>query len=113
MTASLRIPHDHAGVWPFNWLSLYSHMAQDFGRCAQTLAQCTDAMEAMRAEGVLAIRLMDDLAQAYADLAATPWTVMATALVQQGAEVNAAEIRPFPARAGDGVSRARSGPSRG
>lgn len=111
MTAPLRIPQDYAAGWPFSWLSLYSDVARDLGRYAQTLTQCTDAMEAMRAEGTLALRLLDDLTRAYADLAATPWTVMAAALAEQAAQSGAARITSFPVKAGGGVSRARSGPS--
>jgi hypothetical protein len=87
MTAPFRSPAS-TDYWPFDGLSLYTRMARDFGACAQALSQCTDAMEAMQAEAVLGMRLAEDLARAYADLALLPWTVMASAFDgRQGADV--------------------------
>lgn len=114
MTAPLRATKAEAGVWPFHWLALYADMAKDVGRCAQALTQCTDAMEAMQAEGLLALRLTQDVARAYADLAATPWTVMASALAQPAhetdmADTDAADVRSSPPEGR--VSPARRDPS--
>jgi hypothetical protein len=113
MTAPFRTPQAYAAYWPFNWLTLYTDMAQDVGRYTRTLAECTDAMEAMRAEGLLALSLWDDLARAYADLAAMSWTAMAVGLAEQANGVDVgiwtAEVRRFPT--GAGVSSARRDPT--
>ena len=66
--------------WPFNWLSLYTHMAQDVGRYAQAVTKSTDPIETTRAEGDLGMRLWSDLMQGYYDLAMAPLTAMTSAL---------------------------------
>lgn len=101
MTAPFKTPlagQDYP-YWPFNWLSAYGQVARDFGRYAQALTQCTDAMEAARAEADFGLRLFDDLVQAYWALAAAPLTALASATAQAP---GAAELRPV-----------RSGRSRG
>jgi hypothetical protein len=84
--------------WPFNALSLYIHMAQDFGRCAHALTGCASAAEAARTEGDFGLRLFGDLMQGYYDLALAPWTAMASVMAQQGkptpAPIAAAEAEP-------------------
>jgi hypothetical protein len=68
--------------WPFNWLSLYSHMAHDVGAYTRAMTQCTDAMEAARVEGDFGIRLFADLMQGYFDLALAPWTAMISIMAE-------------------------------
>ena len=90
MTAPFKSPRSAAPAltpedqlyWPFGCLSLYSQMLRDIGSYAQTLTRCTDVMEAMQAEGMLSLRLMDDLMRAYGDLALLPWTALVGALGQ-------------------------------
>jgi len=87
MTAPFKSPQPTGyPYWPFSGLALYTQVLRDLGSYTQALTQCTDAMEAMRAEGVLGLRLMDDMMRAYADLAVLPWTAMASALSQQDGE---------------------------
>jgi hypothetical protein len=92
---------------PFNYLSLYTQMARDFSHYAQAMTQCTDAMEAARAEADFGARLFADLTQGYLELALAPWAAMASAVAQgaQGAEdapaapvSPAAAVRPIKAR---------------
>jgi hypothetical protein len=71
--------------WPFNYMSLYSHMARDFSRYAQAASKSTDPMEAAGAEGDFGMRLFTDLMQGYYDLALAPWTAMA-AIMTKGAQ---------------------------
>lgn len=89
MTAPSKIalPGPEHAYWPFPWLGLYTQMARDVGRCAQSLSQCTDAMEALQAEGMLGLRLFDDLMRAHADLAAASWMAMASGLAEPGARI--------------------------
>jgi hypothetical protein len=84
--------------WPFNCLSLYSHMARDVGAYAQAMTQCTDAMEAAHVEGDFGVRLFADLMQGYFDLALAPWTAMASVMAKAAQDVQA-EPSPRPARA--------------
>jgi hypothetical protein len=84
--------------WPYNCLSLYTHMARDFSRYAQAMTKSTDAMEAARAEGDFGVRLFGDLMQGYFDLALAPWTAMASVMTERagGAQpATAAEVRPM------------------
>ena len=77
--------------WPFNCLSLYTHMARDFSRYARALSGCTDTVEAARAEGDFGVRLFGDLMQGYYDLALAPWTAMASVMAEQ---VKAPQAQP-------------------
>lgn len=88
--------------WPFNALSLYIHMAQDFGRCAQALTGCANAAEAARAEGDFGLRLFGDLMQGYYDLALAPWTAMASVMAEQ------AQATPAPIAAAEAETPLRS-----
>ena len=76
-----RMPEIHH--WPFDCLSLYRQMAQDFGRCAFDLSQSTDTMEAARAEGEFGLRLFSDLMRGYYDLALAPLTAMSAVIAEQ------------------------------
>jgi len=69
--------------WPFNCLSLYTHMARDVGAYAQAMTRCTDAMEAAQVERDFGVRLFADLMQGYFDLALAPWTAMASVMTGQ------------------------------
>jgi hypothetical protein len=87
--------------WPYNCLSLYAHMARDFGRYTQAVTKSTDAMQTARAEGDFGVRLFADLMQGYFDLALTPWTAMASVMAERAVdaqEAPAAEVRPIKAR---------------
>jgi hypothetical protein len=75
--------------WPYNCLSLYSHMARDFSRYAQAMTKSTDAMEAAHAEGDFGVRLFADLMQGYFDLALAPWTAMASMMAESAKDVQA------------------------
>jgi hypothetical protein len=84
--------------WPYNCLSLYTHMARDFSRYAQAMTKSTDAMEAARAEGDFGVRLFGDLVQGYFDLALAPWTAMASVMAERSGDARpaaAAEVRPM------------------
>jgi hypothetical protein len=84
--------------WPYNCLSLYTHMARDFSRYAQAMTKSTDAMEAARAEGDFGVRLLTDLMQGYFDLALAPWTAMASVMAERAGGAQAApavEARPM------------------
>jgi hypothetical protein len=84
--------------WPFNCLSLYTHMARDFGRYTQAMTRSTDPLEATRAEADFGVRLYADLMQGYFDLALAPWTAMASVMAQRPETPEptpAAEIRPM------------------
>lgn len=78
--------------WPFNCLSLYTHMARDFGRYAQAVTKSTDAVETARAEGDLGMRLFGDLMQGYYDLALAPWTAM-VAVMAEHAQAAQAQVQ--------------------
>jgi hypothetical protein len=69
-------------AWPFNYMSLYSHMAKDFGRYAQAVTKSTDPLETTRAEGDLGLRLWNDMMQGYYQLAIAPFMAMTTAMAQ-------------------------------
>jgi hypothetical protein len=69
--------------WPFNYMSLYSHMARDFSRYTQAASKSTDPVEAARAEGDFGMRLFADLMQGYYDLALAPWTAMAALMTER------------------------------
>lgn len=90
-------------AWPYNCLSLYTHMARDFGRYAQAMTKSTDVMQTARAEGDFGARLFSDLMQGYFDLALAPWTAMAAAMAQQGQDAGvttpAADVQPKRSRA--------------
>jgi hypothetical protein len=76
--------------WPFNYMSLYTHMAKDFGRYAQAASKSTDPLEETRAEGDLSVRLWRDMMQGYYQLAMAPFNAMAATMAQP---VNAAAPR--------------------
>jgi hypothetical protein len=75
--------------WPFNCLSLYTHMARDFGAYTQAMTQCTDAMEAAHVEGDFGVRLFADLMQGYFDLALAPWNAMISVMAETAEEAPA------------------------
>ena len=81
--------------WPFNCLSLYSHMARDVGAYAQAMTRCTDAMEAAQVERDFGVRLYADLMQGYFDLALAPWTAMASVMTEAAQEAKAAPAVPL------------------
>jgi hypothetical protein len=82
--------------WPYNYMSLYSHMARDFSRYAQAASKSTDPMEAARAEGDFGMRLFTDLMQGYVDLALAPWTAMASVMAERAKAADPAP--PAPAK---------------
>lgn len=63
-------------AWPFTCLILYTHMARDVGRYAETLSQGADPAEVAWAQGDLGLGLWRDLMQCYFDLAMAPFTAM-------------------------------------
>lgn len=93
-------PSPEFPYWPFSFMSLYSQMARDFGRYAQSMTRCTDTLEAARAEGDFGVRLMGDLMQGYFDLALAPWMAMARVMAGQSlaAPEQAAEVTTLPMR---------------
>jgi len=68
--------------WPFNYMSLYAHMAKDFGRYAQAVTKSTDPLETTRAEGDLGLNLWNDMMKGYYQLALAPFMAMTTAMAQ-------------------------------
>jgi hypothetical protein len=64
-------------------MSLYTQMARDFGRYAQEMTQCTDAMEAARVEADFGASLFADLMKGYFDLALAPWVAIASVMAEQ------------------------------
>ncbi len=66
-------------AWPFSYMALYSHLARDFGRYAQTMSEATDTMQAARAEGDYGASLFHDLMQGYYELALAPFNAMVKA----------------------------------
>ena len=83
--------------WPFEGLSLYSHLARDFGAYAQAMTRCTDAMEAFHAEAEFGARLFADMMRGYFDLALAPWTAAASVMAER-AEEAPPEAQPQPMR---------------
>jgi hypothetical protein len=75
--------------WPFNCLSLYSHVARDVGAYTQAMTRCTDAMQAARVEGDFGVQLFADLMQGYFDLALAPWTAMASVMAEAAQDATA------------------------
>lgn len=69
-------------MWPMNYLSCYRHLADDYSRYVKALSAATDPAQAARAEGDYGMRVMNDLMQAWYDLALSPYT----ALVKAAAE---------------------------
>lgn len=63
-------------AWPFDCMSLYSHLARDFGRYAQKVTQASDPADTLRAEGDYGVSLFHDLMKGYYDLAVMPFNVM-------------------------------------
>lgn len=84
--------------WPFNWLSVYSQVAHDFGNYTQAITRCTDAMEAARVEGDFGVRLFADLMQGYFDLALAPWTAVASVMAERAEHGPAPAVEPAPMR---------------
>ena len=78
--------------WPFNYLSLCSQAARDFGAYAQAVTKSTDAMEAAHAEADFGAKLFADLMQGYFNLALAPWA--AVALGDGGAGAGDAHAAP-------------------
>ena len=81
--------------WPFNWLSLYTHMAQDVGRYAEAVTKSTDAVETTRAEGDLGLSLWNDLMRGYYDLAMAPYKAMMSA-TEEPEVVSEPAAKPSP-----------------
>jgi len=90
-------PHEFPS-WPMNCLTYYRHLADDYARCVGALGKATDPAQAARAEGDYGVRMMQDMMQAWCDLALTPFSAMAK--VMTAAPTPAAEEKPPVAKAG-------------
>ena len=62
--------------WPMHCLTLYRRLAEDYGRYVEALGGVTDVAQAARAKADYGVSLMGDLAQAWYDLALSPFTAM-------------------------------------
>lgn len=54
------------------------------------MSQCTEAVEATRAESDFGVRWYADLMQGYLDLALAPWTAAASVIAESAEEAQAA-----------------------
>lgn len=71
--------------WPLNCLTFYRHMAEDYARYIQALGGAANPVQTARAENAYGVSLMQDLTQAWYDLALSPFTAMAKVMTAEPA----------------------------
>jgi hypothetical protein len=91
-TPTTTAPAPEFPSWPFSYMALYSHLARDFGRYAQTMTEATDAMQAIHAEGDYGANLYRDLMQGYYELALAPFNAMVKAASAIKSDPTGAEL---------------------
>lgn len=95
-------PAPVSSAWPLSCMAFYDHLGRDFSRYMDALMTARGAAGAYRAENDFGLKLMQDLAQGFYDLAMAPYAAALRVIAAGPAGAAAGASTEQPAEASPG-----------